>query len=489
MAKVLFISTGFTGLSTVPTAPALFHSILKNAGHTMCLFDTAFYKELSENVIDRREETGEVRETDLAELNSLMIKTGTAKEDLTDLITRFCPDVIMISLTESMYDQVVKILEYTSPYHILTVLGGVFPTVMPEFMLSHTGVDIVCVGEGENAVTELCGRLDKGHDYRDISNLYVKEKNGDVVKNPHLPPVDINTLPVPDYSLFQEYRFYRPMAGTLYKMLTMDTGRGCYYKCSYCSSGVQYGGGPIRMKTVDKIYRDISACVKRHSFNFIFFCTDNFLTISETEFDEFIEMYSSIKLPFFMQTCAETVTENKIKRLRDIGLFRMAFAIEHGNEEFRKKVLNKPIKNNVIERAAEIIHAADLPLGLSVSNMVGLPLENRELAMDTITFNHSIAKYVDGMSCYIFKPFHGTPLRKLAVDMGFLSDATIASGALSDASLLDIPGFNKAEIAGLRKCFSLYTRFDKSRWPEIRQAESDDKLFGKLMEEYRELYF
>ena len=43
-------------------------------------------------------------------------------------------------------------------------------------------------------------------------------------------------------------------------------------------------------------------------------------------------MYKEIKLPFWMQTRPETVNEEKLKKLKDVGLMRMAFGLEHGNE-------------------------------------------------------------------------------------------------------------------------------------------------------------
>ena len=42
------------------------------------------------------------------------------------------------------------------------------------------------------------------------------------------------------------------------------------------------------------------------------------------------------------------------------------------------------------------------------------------------------------------------------------------------------------ELENIRKVFALYVTFPKHRWPEIRKAEDDDRIFKKLMEEYKE---
>ena len=75
---------------------------------------------------------------------------------------------------------------------------------------------------------------------------------------------------------------------------------------------------------------------------------DTFLAYNAKEFDEFCEMYKEINLPFWMQTRPETVTEEKIKKLQKVGLHRMAFGPEHGNEEFRKKILNEGGKTKIL---------------------------------------------------------------------------------------------------------------------------------------------
>ena len=63
--------------------------------------------------------------------------------------------------------------------------------------------------------------------------------------------------------------------------------------------------------------------------------------MNRKEFDEFCEMYSDIKLPFWMQTRPETVTDYNMKKLKEVGLHRISFGIEHGNEKFDEKFLTE----------------------------------------------------------------------------------------------------------------------------------------------------
>ena len=106
-----------------------------------------------------------------------------------------------------------EVEELISRHRIPVIAGGVFPTFAPEIVINHRLVDMVCIGEGENTMIDLCERLDKGQFYSDVTNLWIKQKNGEVIKNPISNPFDINDTPIIDIDLFVEQRLYHRMAG------------------------------------------------------------------------------------------------------------------------------------------------------------------------------------------------------------------------------------------------------------------------------------
>jgi len=168
--------------------------------------------------------------------------------------------------------------------------------------------------------------------------------------------------------------------------------------------------------------------------------------------------------------------------LKEVGLLRIAFGIEHGNEEFRYKMLHRKIKNDIIIDRLNIVH--DLGIPFSVNNIIGFPEENRELAFDTIELNRHIKS--DGINAYTFTPFHGTPLRQLAEDSGLVDNDELAR-SLFNPSLLKMKQFPPEEIEGIRRCFTLYVYMPKSRWPDIAKAEKltpeGDAIWADLREE------
>ena len=111
-----------------------------------------------------------------------------------------------------------------------------------------------------------------------------------------------------------------------------------------------------------------------------------------------------------------------------------------------------------------------------------MPDETRDLIFDTIRFVRKLPDNIDATGAFIFAPYHGTPLRDLAIRKGYIKDEEICSLSNTSESMLRMPTITKNEIQGLAKVFSLYTKFPESRWPEIKVAEKDDAEGTKMME-------
>jgi radical SAM superfamily enzyme YgiQ (UPF0313 family) len=70
--------------------------------------------------------------------------------------------------------------------NVLTVCGGVHATCAPEEAINFSGIDIICRGDGEYPLLELCDKLEKKASVNDIKNLWIKSDGG-IVRNPLRP--------------------------------------------------------------------------------------------------------------------------------------------------------------------------------------------------------------------------------------------------------------------------------------------------------------
>ena len=497
--KVLFLYPNTFGMNMLPPAIATFSAILKNQGHEVQVFDTTYYaidfgidsegsKEDRLNVVPYTQEM---------EKKNLRLKDSNWKVDLHKKISEFRPDLLALSCTEDMWELGIKILdevkEYKNKNNIPVVAGGVFPTFAPEICIKYNLIDLVCVGEGENALIDLCNKIENKKPYTDVTNLWIKKDAKIIKKNTISNPVDINKTPIIDTSLFEESRLYRPMAGKVYKMYPVETIRGCPYTCRFCNSPDQMklykglGHKFFRKKSMDLVYKELKHFKEEHKIEYNYFWADTFLAMNKKEFEEFCDMYKEIHLPFWMQTRPETINDYNIKKLSEVGLHRISFGVEHGNEEFRAKILDRRWKNKDIIERLKIPHKYGVQF--SVNNITGFPTETKKLAFDTIELNRHID--ADNQNIYAFVPFHGTPLRKMCEDLGLIKPETITK-CLVDKSVLSMPQYPPHEIEEIKKCFALYVKFPKNRWKEIERAEKNDKegnkIYDKLRTEYLEKY-
>ena len=510
--KVLFLYPNLFGTNMIPPAIALFSAMLKERGHEVEVFDTTYYKvDYGINSDKAMEDTLAVIPSNLAS-RGIKMKETLWQDDLQTQIKRFKPDLFAISATEDMWELGEQLLENIKEYkfknNIPLIAGGVFPTFAPELVIKNEVVDLVCVGEGENALMDLCSKIEKDdRDFSNITNCWVKTigpeylKNRNVIKkNPISKPVDINKNPIIDLSLFETNRLFRPMGGVIYKMFPVETIRGCPYTCTFCNSPDQMrlydeetDGGFFRKKRLDLISKELKHFKNDLGVEYNYFWADTFLAMNKNEFEEFIEMYSEIKIPFWFQTRPETITDYNIKKLVGVGLDRISFGIEHGNEEFRKKILDRRWSNDKIIEKLKIPNRYGV--SYTLNNITGFPTETKKLAFDTIELNRQID--ADNSNISTFVPFHGTPLRKMCEDLGLIKPETIVKSTAAnpdEANLgqLNMPQYPPHEIREIRKCFNLYVKFPKNRWKEIERAEKDDqegnKIYDDLRKEFVEKY-
>lgn len=488
--KVLFVYPNLFGMNMLPPAIGILNACLLQDGHKTALFDTTSYVDWSQGHVSdkKKEENLNVRPFDDAKLRQDERHTSPI-DDFNKVVQSFSPDLIALSITEDSYPNAVTLLEGLRLRNRPTVVaGGVFPTFAPELCLRKADglIDYVLIGEGEQSLPEFCRRLERGQDLSSVEGIWYFRKDGSLHRSPLPALANVDGVPLPNYDLFEESRFYRPMQGRTWRMFPIETHRGCPYPCGYCNSPSQNiayaetGQKFFRKKQISKVRDEIAHCINAYKADSFYFWADTFLAWSGKEFDEFCEMYSEFKLPFWVQTRPETVVEDKFKKLKDVGLLRTAFGLEHGNSTFREKVLSRRVDNETIITSLDIINGLDIPF--SVNNIIGFPTETRELAFDTIELNRHIKS--DGMNAYSFTPFHGVPLRSMAEVLGYLKPDEIARSIMKP-TMLRMPQWSKEEIEGLRRCFVLYVKLPKSRWHEVKHAEKLSPEGDRIWEELR----
>ena len=494
--KILMLYPNLHMMLVPSTAIGLFTSILKKNNFDVDLFDTTCYKHPATTSAEKRVETLQYRQFDPeSDLGFIPIPGERLISDFKKKINEFEPDLILVSVVEDTFLQAIDLISSVEQKNIPTVYGGVFITAAPEKAIQYKEVQMLGVGEGEDLILNVAKNIRDGKSLDTISNLWIKKENGEIIRNKPGPLKNIS-IESPDFSLFDSERFMRPMGGRNFRTLPLETFRGCPFKCSFCNSPMQIRfskdnslGNYMRTKNSNIIRNNILKLIEKYNPEYFYILDDSFMSRSRQEMDDFIEMYSEFKIPFWVNTRPETVKSEVLSGLMDVGLDRMSVGLEHGNYDYRKNVLKRNPTNEQIFEHLEII--ANSGVVFSVNTIIGMVDETREMIFETIEFCRKLRGY-DAITVSIFTPYHGTELRSLAVKNNYLDENVLTTHTTS-SSLLNMPFFNSEEIDGMFRTFIMYTRFEKELWPFIKKAEKFDRegndTWKKLYHLYQKRYY
>jgi len=143
-------------------------------------------------------------------------------------------DVIGFSCYIWNLKEIVALIRQLHPVcpNVKFVVGG--PEVSfetEEFLLKHSEVDAVVIGDGEKTFLELLTTWAGGDDLSHVSGI-AWNKNGKIVTNPLRPASsDLNGLPDP-------YTEKEDFTG---RLVYVETTRGCPFNCQYCLSSTFQG--------------------------------------------------------------------------------------------------------------------------------------------------------------------------------------------------------------------------------------------------------
>ena len=392
--KVLLVYPNFPMASVLlPAGVSIISAILKKEGFQCRLFDTTLYKPKGESQEEFRKKLHQLKTSSNME-EKVTTKTSDPHDDFRDLLNSYKPDVVCLSVLSDTFEMGVEYAKIAQSKHIPVFAGGIYPTFAPGEVIANKYIDFICIGEGEYAILNFCKALANDESTDNIKNFWIKKKDGTIIKNGLGPLVNVNELPYPDYSIFEPERFYRPMQGKVLRILPMELHRGCPYTCAYCedpSQNLLYKSRGIaktyhRSKSPKRVIDELHYLIDKYGANYIYFNAETFFAMPNKDFIELADVYSKeIKLPFWIQTRPETITEERIRLLKKMNVSNINVGIEHGNEKYRKEYLKRAMSNQLIIDALKILDNANLPV--TVNNIMGFPDETRELIFDTINLN------------------------------------------------------------------------------------------------------
>ncbi|MCX7012912.1 MAG: radical SAM protein [Candidatus Sumerlaeota bacterium] len=316
---------------------------------------------------------------------------------LADLARRLDPDLVGLSLTSNYYGLAVKttalLREALGVPGVPVVWGGIDPTANPD--LAIEAADIVCLGEGEGAATDLARALAAGQPIDHIPNLWVRS-NGGIQRNDVRSLIaNLDRLPFPDFE--PRGKFYvhggearegaPPAVSHLNTSYPTICSRGCPFSCTYCCNSMLrdlYGAkGYIRRHSVGYALGEI----RRHlasnpQINFIEFHDDVF-GIQLPWLREFAEDYPGrVGLPFFAYTEPSLCTPERVALLKKAGMAYTILGVQSGSPRTLREIYQRNASPKRILQAVRLLRQEGI---VTIIDLIGRnPLETEDDCRETL---------------------------------------------------------------------------------------------------------
>lgn len=377
----------------------------------------------------------------------------------------------MTLVTDDYYRAVLLTLEIKRRLGVPVLWGGAHPSIMPDECLRYA--DMVCRGEGEEAVLELARSFSSnGKPMTNIKNIYFRTPNGVVRNELRDLEENLDKYPFPDFDFSSQFVVTKNglesvSEDQLEGVYSIMTSRGCPYACTYCYNSyrrAQYKdkGRYLRLRSIENVVDELKyAKTIFRGLKTISFWDDTFLSRDISDFEKFRSEYkNSIALPFFGLAEPMAFDEEKIDLLADCGLIHLQVGIQSGSERLNRELYHRLVSRQKILNMANTMHR----LGIKVTYdlIFNNPYETKEDLKQTVALLLELPRpfQIQGYNL-IFYP--GSSLTQKALNDGFV----IPKHDQEDFS--SIQGENNSPVAAREKAV-LSSRFYVLRYDSKEKA-------------------
>lgn len=294
-------------------------------------------------------------------------------------------DLVAISTFSAQSFEAYAIADRLRNAGVTVVIGGLHATVLPHE--AHAHADHVVVGEGEHVWPALVRAVER----REPGRIWRASEFG---------PVDVAALPVPRYELLGT----RP-----YNRFTVQTSRGCPWRCEFCASSVMLSDR-YRRRPVEHVVRDVKAILELRPDAFLELADDDTF-VDKRWGKELARALGRLGVKWFTETDVSVADDPElVDLLADSGCRQLLIGLESPDASALAGLESR--SNFKARRAADYPRAIDAlqSRGVTVDGcfVLGLDRHGPEIFDQVLDFARRTALYE--VQITYLTPFPGTPL-------------------------------------------------------------------------------
>lgn len=348
------------------------------------------------------------------------------KEILHDKINDVKPDYIGLGGLSADYlfirDAIEAIRDIDASIPI--ILGGGIISSDTQFIFDDLMPDFGVLLEGEITVVNLINTLESKGDLSLVHGIVYSQDGITVINEPQKEYVNLDTLPYPNYDIFDMELFYKlSNQDNMYftghtrldpRIIVISGGRSCPFKCTFCyhSTGSHY-----RNRKIHDIMDEIIYFHQKYHFNIVKFY-DELFSVNEARLLELCDAIIRLKEEAnieFDWVCTMRVNQLKLpilKKMKEAGCVSIGFGFESASDIVLKS-MKKKIKKADILNAIKMCE--ETGIGVQGNFIFGDPAETIETQKETVEF---FLEYCKDHIVHngLISPFPGSPLWKHCID-------------------------------------------------------------------------
>jgi hopanoid biosynthesis associated radical SAM protein HpnJ len=332
----------------------------------------------------------------------------------------------------------------------VTVLTGPHVTILPEESLKagNGAIDIVCRGEFDYAVKELC----EGREWERVEGITF-QRGGAATHTPDRPILtDLDALPfvAPVYKRDLPIKEYViPHFKSPY--VAIYTSRGCPAKCTFCLWPQTYSGQKMRTRSPQSVYEEVK------------WIKENLPEVRDISFDDdtfsadrkharaVAELIKPLNVSWVINARANCDFET-LKIMREAGLHHVIVGFESGSAQILKNIKKGVTKEQAIQFVKDC-----RKLGITIHGafIMGLPGETRETIKETIAYAKMLD--LDSIQVSLASPYPGTEFYEQCKKEGWIASDAYIDDTGHQMCVINYPHLSNAEI--FRAVEEFYNKF------------------------------
>lgn len=289
------------------------------------------------------------------------------------------PDLVAFSAQCTTYPPIIQISRKLRGHgrDVKVVLGGHNASFLDrETLIRYPFIDAVVRGEGEGAFREMIERLSSGGNLEGVAGITFR--NGEtIIRNPDRPLIrNLDDLALPDYRFAPPLEDYRDACGLPRSIAVLEVGRGCPYRCIYCSESLMWQRR-TRTFSVDRLVKEMENLRTDFGAECFLLAYDQF-----TANRGFVEAFCGHileaglqRIPWYCISRLDSVDAELLSLMRRAGCESMCYGIDSGSKRTLAYIRKQIDPEILYRRVNETAEQGIIP---TLSFVIGFPEEARE---------------------------------------------------------------------------------------------------------------